>query len=114
MHDGRTLDPPASLATSGFTLAQWPTKVKNFEDDEEVVHVYYPEMRALIKSCSGADRVMIFDHTIRNTGNTNLNAAAGGSAAPVPRVHCDYTATGAPRRLEQLGKEGIYSRLRGR
>ena len=53
-------------------------------------------------------------HTIRESGNTNLNAAAGGSAAPVPRVHCDYTAGGAPRRLTQLGEEGIYSHLRGR
>ena len=32
----------------------------------------------------------------------------------VPRVHCDYTATGAPRRLVQLGREGIYSKLRHR
>ena len=52
---------------------------------------------------------------IRESGNTNLNASAGAAtAAPVPRVHCDYTATGAPRRLLQLGEEGIYSRLRGR
>merc|ERR1719197_2026002 len=35
-------------------------------------------------------------------------------AAPVPRVHCDYTADGAPRRLRQLGEQGIYSRVRGR
>lgn len=38
----------------------------------------------------------------------------GGSAAPVPRVHCDYTAAGAPRRLKQLGADGIFSRLRDR
>ena len=30
-------------------------------------------------------------------------------AAPVPRVHCDYTATGAPVRLMQLGRQGIHS-----
>ena len=45
----------------------------------------------------------------------NLNASAGAtSAAPVPRVHCDYTVNGAPRRMQQLGTQGIYSRLRGR
>ena len=32
----------------------------------------------------------------------------------MPRVHCDYTADGAPRRLRQLGEQGIFSRLRGR
>jgi len=114
MHDARQLSPAATLDSCGFTLANHPTKVANFEDDDEVARVYYPEMRALIKSTSGADRVMIFDHTIRNTANTNLNAAAGGSAAPVPRVHCDYTATGAPRRLMQLAKTNVYSHLRKR
>lgn len=68
----------------------------------------------LVKAQSGADRVFVFDHTVRESGNTNLNAEKGGSAAPVPRVHCDYTANGAPRRLLQLGREGIYSRVRGR
>ena len=33
--------------------------------------------------------------------------ATGGSAAPVPRVHCDYTAEGAPRRAQQLIAEGL-------
>ena len=61
-------------------------------------------MRDLVKRASGASRVFVFDHTIRESGNTNLNAAAGGAAAPVPRVHCDYTHDGAPRRLLQLGE----------
>lgn len=91
-----------------------PTKCTDFRDDAHVVDTYYGEMMEVVKSASGAARVFIFDHTVRESGNTNLNAAAGGAAAPVPRVHCDYTATGAPRRLEQLGKEGIYSRLRER
>merc|ERR1719401_2480539 len=71
-------------------------------------------MMELVKSASGAQRVFIFDHTVRDTGNTNLNAAAGGSAAPVPRVHCDYTAEGAPRRLMQFSNAGVYSHLRKR
>merc|ERR1719465_122910 len=98
----------------GFALKACPTKVADFRDDDEVVATYYEEMRELVKDASGAERVFIFDHTIRESGNTNLNAEAGGSAAPVPRVYCDYTATGAPRRLTQLGEAGIYSRLRGR
>lgn len=76
--------------------------------------VYYEEMRKVVKKASGAESVLIFDHTIRESGNTNLNAAAGGSAAPVPRVHCDYTSDGSPRRLKRLGKEGINSLKRGR
>ena len=66
-------------------------------------------MAALIKQSLGATRVCIFDHTVRESGKTNLNAQDGGSAAPVPRVHCDYTADGAPRRLAQLAKAGALS-----
>ena len=114
MRDGRELVPPATLESMGFALKTWPTACADFRDDDEVVAKYYEEMRALVKEASGAERVFIFDHTVRESGNTNLNAEAGGSAAPVPRVHCDYTATGAPRRLTQLGEAGIYSRLRHR
>jgi len=114
MRDGRELSPPATLETMGFALLSCPTQCTDFTHDEHVVDTYYAEMMELVKRASGAQRVFIFDHTVRESGNTNLNAAAGGSAAPVPRVHCDYTASGAPRRLMQLGEEGIHSRLRGR
>jgi len=114
MHDGRELSPPASLETTGYELRSHPTACPDFRDDAAVVATYYAEMMELVKQASGAKRVFIFDHTVRESGNTNLNAAAGGSAAPVPRVHCDYTAEGAPRRLMQLGKEGIFSRVRER
>mmetsp|Transcript_28286 Transcript_28286/g.76130 ORF Transcript_28286/g.76130 Transcript_28286/m.76130 type:complete len:495 (-) Transcript_28286:420-1904(-) len=114
MHDARELSPPPTLESMGFALHEWPTQCVDFRDSAQVESCYYEEMRSLIKAVSGAERVFIFDHTIRESGNTNLNAAAGGSAAPVPRVHCDYTATGAPRRLVQLGQEGIHSVLRHR
>jgi hypothetical protein len=114
MHDGRALEKPATLESMGFALGHMPTAVQNFRDDAEVERTYYDEMRTLIKRASGADRVLIFDHTVRKSGNTNLNATKGGSAAPVPRVHCDYTADGAPRRLMQMGEQGVWSHMRNR
>ena len=114
MRDGRALEEPATLESMGFALEVHPTAVGDFRDDGEVVANYYDEMRDLVKRASGASRVFVFDHTIRESGNTNLNAAAGGAAAPVPRVHCDYTHDGAPRRLLQLGDAGIFSHLKGR
>ena len=114
MRDARELVPPASLEALGFALRDAPTEVRDFRDDAEVADTYYEEVREMVKAASGAERVFVFDHTVRETGNTNLNAAAGGAAAPVGRVHCDYTKDGAPLRLKQLGAEGINSRLRGR
>ena len=39
--------------------------MKNFFDDDEIKRVYYPEMDELIKAESGANRVVVFDHTLR-------------------------------------------------
>jgi len=114
MRDARELHPPATLESMGFTLSNRPTQCADFRDSGEVVKVYYGEIMEMVKAASGAQRVFVFDHTVRESGNTNLNASEGGSAAPVPRVHCDYTKDGAPRRLAQLAKDGIYSRIRGR
>jgi len=114
MRDARELEPAATLESMGFELRSCPTAVTNFRDDDEVTKVYYDEIIDLIKQASGAKRVCIFDSTVRESGNTNLNAQKGGAAAPVPRVHCDYTADGAPRRLAQLAKQGVFSRIRNR
>jgi hypothetical protein len=111
MRDARELQPAATLESKCFELRSKPTAVVDFMDDEEVKGAYYDEMVALVKEASGASRVAIFDHTIRETGNTNLNAQAGGTAAPVPRVHCDYTAEGAPRRLAQLIRDGLFPEM---
>jgi len=114
IRDGRNISPPATLETMGFSFQKSSSQCKDFRDDEEIVATYYREMIQLVKEVSGAASVYVFDHTVRESSNTNLNAEAGGSAAPVPRVHCDYTIDGAPRRLIQLGKEGIFSRRKGR
>lgn len=115
MHNARMLASKIQLETHGFELQAWPSAIQDFQNRAEVEHLYYEEMRALIKKVSGADRVLIFDHTIRHSDNKNLNASGGGdSAAPVPRVHCDYTADSAPRRLMQFAKTGVYSHIRKR
>lgn len=115
MHNARAVADQVALDKTGFELQQWPSVIQDFRNTAEVEHIYYEEMRALIKKVSGADRVLIFDHTIRHSDNQNLNVSKGGdSAAPVLRVHCDYTADSAPRRLMQFAKSGVYSHIRKR
>ena len=99
MRDGRELVPQATLETMGFALKECPTKVADFRNEDEVVATYYEEMRELVKEASGAERVFIFDHTIRESGNTNLNAEAGGSrcagATRALRLHRDGRSAAA-------------------
>jgi hypothetical protein len=56
----------------------------------------------MIKESTGASKVIVFDHTVRKSASKNLNSLGvkGASAGSVARVHCDYTAAGAPRRFK--------------
>ena len=80
MRNGREICPPATLASHGFALSNSCTSVTDWRDEAHVRSVYYPEMRELVaQSLPGAlsERIYVFDHTIRESGNTNLNAEAG-------------------------------------
>eukprot|EP01047_Picozoa_sp_COSAG01_P019195 COSAG01_NODE_1061_length_11887_cov_151.517557_1_plen_343_part_00 len=113
VHNARALPAAPTLATKGFTCVASPTVVQDFEDEEDIRGTYYDETAELVRRASGASRVVVFDHTMRETGQTSLNARpdGGGKAAPVPRVHCDYTEDGAPRRLRQLCEQGVVDEL---
>lgn len=109
MHDARQLDPPASLDTQGFTLKSYPTVLStdDFKDPDLVKKEYYAEVRDLVRELTGATHVGVFDHTLRSSEGTSLNSAdPSGEAAPVPRVHCDYSQNSAPFRLYALAKKG--------
>jgi hypothetical protein len=61
----RPIADAVSLDRQGFALVRQKSAVKNFSDDDEIRSVYYPEAERLIKAETGADRVFIFDHTVR-------------------------------------------------
>lgn len=104
MNNARTTS--ASLGSTGFELRDAPTPVINFEQPE-AVRQFYDFTRALVKEATGADRVVTFDHTLRESGNTNLNAIEGQSkAGAVVRVHGDYTPASGPKRLGILNDSG--------
>jgi hypothetical protein len=90
-----------SLDTSGFelfrhrsTLSDWAS----FQDEERVHAVDYPQLEAALKAQAGANKIVIFDHTLRDS------SAIPGRAAlrdPVRRVHDDQTFESAPNRLRK-------------
>ena len=66
IRNGREVLGELSLDTNGFVLTPHETAVKDFYDPEEVKSVYYPEVERLLKRVTGAERVVIFDHIVRN------------------------------------------------
>ena len=86
-----------SLAAEGFELHVHDSAVRDFYDDDEIHDIYYVEIEELLKDATGAEKVVIFDHTIRSV--PKFKAGVRGMREPVRFVHNDYTATSGRRRV---------------
>jgi hypothetical protein len=101
-----------TLEENGFLLVDHPTRVRDFYNVQELTDIYYPEMIELVKKTSGARRVVVFDHTLRN----------GDEAArierkvrkPVTGVHNDYSEWSAPQRVRDIMKDEAEALLANR
>jgi hypothetical protein len=100
IRDGREVLGNFSLDTSGFVLIEHNSAVRDFYDSDEVESVYYPELERLLKRETGAKRVVVFDHIVRNP----VLAGRGqrGVRALAMLVHNDYTFKSALRRVRDL------------
>ena len=97
----------------GFDLLEQQSAVKNFYDDDEVRAVYYPEAAQALKQATGADRVFIFDHTVRRRVPGAEDRRAG-PRQPATRVHVDHTAKSGPQRVRDWFPDEAEQLLRGR
>jgi hypothetical protein len=100
IRNGRLLRDQFELDIHGFAFVDHDTKVREFADPSERNAVYDQEIANLIKHCSGASEVVVFDHTIR-VGDLQTRAAIS-ARAPVKGVHNDYTENSAPKRLRDI------------
>lgn len=79
-----------------------------FQDDERIRSVYYPEVeKLLLESLPGANRVLLFDYTIRRS-------SPDAARAPVTRVHIDQTPSSAAARVRFHLPEEAEKLLQGR
>ena len=86
--------------------------MRDFYNEDEVRSVYYPEIEQLIKQTSGAQRVVVFDHTLRSgDDNTRDEKQISG---PVRNVHNDYTEWSGPQRVRDLLADEAEELLRQR
>jgi hypothetical protein len=113
IRDARQVANVLSLDIQGFRLINHETAVEDFYDQEEVKSVYYLEVESLLKAATGAQKVVIFDHQVRNIAlakRGEKNAREYGKA-----VHNDYTAKSGPRRVrDHLPAEEAEQRLKHR
>jgi hypothetical protein len=100
IRNGRLSDRVFSLDREGFELVRHETKMKDFYNDAELRAVYYPEIEALVKRMTGADRVLVFDHTLRAENDAVREEKF--ASRPVRSVHNDYTEWSGPQRVRDL------------
>lgn len=90
------------------TIANVPSEEYDFTDDAKIRSVYYPEVeKLLLENVAGANRVLLFDYTIRRS-------SPDADRAPVVRVHIDQTPASAAARVRYHLPDEADELLQGR
>jgi hypothetical protein len=113
IRDARRANRAFTMDREGFSFLAHESAVGDFWDEDEVRHVYYAEAERLIRDATGADRVLVFDHTLRRRV-PGLEDGAGGPRQPVARVHVDQTVKSGPQRVRDFLPDEAETLLRGR
>ncbi|CZT23694.1 uncharacterized protein RCC_09408 [Ramularia collo-cygni] len=83
-------------------------------DTETIERDYYASVEEVVKRATGAEKVVIFNHSIRKRDPDEGFFGRPGKQQPGRTVHCDQTPKGALRRARQYGGENVEELLKGR
>jgi hypothetical protein len=89
-----------ALDVSGFELIthRCSLQAADFRDQQAVESIDYPEVQVALKAHTGASKVVIFDHTLRDS---TIEIGTPALREPVRRVHDDQTPDSAPNRVRK-------------
>ena len=106
IHDIRGHEDEYTLDKTGFQVVKSTTAEKEFKDDNKIKEGYYKEVEELLKTITGAHKVVIFDHTIRRAIPGQVDKPS--SRGPVGRVHIDQTPWAGEERVRlHTGDEAV-------
>jgi hypothetical protein len=114
IHNARPIAARLTLDGEGIALAERRTSQRDFDDEDELRRIYYPESAAMVAAASGAARVVVFDHTIRRRNPNEADLTKGTPRQPMTRVHADFTVTSGPQRVRDVMGEEAGEFLRRR
>jgi hypothetical protein len=109
--NARRLAALPTLDANGFERRSHATAVTDFSDEQQIRTVYYREVEDILRQATGAEKVVIFDHTLRSSAAQRDDA----TREPVRFVHNDQTFVSGPRRVrDHLPPDEAAERLGGR
>lgn len=114
IHNARSIAADLTLDNAGVALVERRTSQRDFDDEDELRRVYYPESAGIVAEASGAAKVIVFDHTIRRRKPNASDLSKGTPRQPVTRVHADFTETSGPQRVRDVMGDEAPSLLRRR
>ena len=98
IHDARGREKNFTLLRNGFQFAKLQSTLTDFHDTEQIKAVYFPEVQDLVKRTTGASRVVVYDHNVRQSSGNDFGAHVKGYQGiqgPAKRIHVDATPLGA-------------------
>jgi hypothetical protein len=98
----------------GFAVVGHRSAVRDFWDPAQTLALGHPETAELVKTVTGASRVVVFDHTLRRSDVAIDNRASGVARPPASRAHVDQTVASGPQRVRDVMGEQAESLLRRR
>lgn len=102
-----------SLDKSGFERIDHRSALTDFSDDAAIRSLYYNESAQVLLKATGAEKVVVFDHTLRDS--LSGSRATSSLREPVRRVHNDQTFVSGPRRVrDHLPADEAAQRLKHR
>lgn len=90
-----------TLDRCGFQLVKHRSvlaQAEDYDDAKRIKALYYPEVEDTLRALTDAQKVLVFDHTLRD-GTPEHGRA--GVREPVRRVHDDQTFESAPNRVRR-------------
>jgi len=103
IHDITGHEADTHVDVTGFQIVNAPHSFTDFDNEDAIKEIYYPQAEEIYKKQTGASRVFVFDHTLRKLGN---DGASPNKRAPVQRAHVDQTPKAAETRVRRhMGDE---------
>lgn len=91
-----------SADREGFEIHPFGARFDQFDDDASIQQRFYAQVIDFVKRHSGAQRVVVFDHTIRKRLPADLKAQTTVQRPAVLLVHSDYTVASGPQRVQDI------------
>ena len=102
-----------SLDKSGFERIAHASALTDFSDDAAIRSIYYSESEQVLLKATGAEKVVVFDYTLRDS--LSGSRATASLREPVRRVHNDQTFVAGPRRVrDHLPADEAAQRIKHR